>query len=179
VLFNKSDGQMTARRWIRTLLTAFVLIAANKAIAQVDTISHSPSVPTSTAPITLIVDGFNSVSPTGIYTSSFAVTGSTIRLYGCINASGFSTPSTYRIVYQIIALAPGPYVIEYYRATCDAQTGVITIIDPYQLMATTSMIVALGATPDPVPIDNKYLLLLLAVMVLALASRGLSRGRSV
>ena len=163
------------REPIRVLLLAAAVLMANTSIAQVDTISYSPTQPSSTVPTTLIVDGVNSTSPTGVYTSSFTLNGMTIRLYACITASGFSVPSGYRVLYPVSTLAPGVYVIEYYRATCDNQSGVITIILPYQLTATASMIVAVGTNPAPIPIDSKPLLALLVFIVLATAIRRLMR----
>ncbi len=169
-LFRNANLRATAR----VVLLASGMLTATASIAQVDTISYSPTLPSSGVPTTLIVDGVNSTSPTGVYSSSFVRSGMTIRLYGCISAFGFSTPSGYRILYPVNILAPGTYAIEYHRATCDSVGGVITIISPYQLTATASMIVTVGIGPEAIPMDSKYLLTLLAFILLAIASRQLT-----
>lgn len=162
----------------RGLILFAGILFVNIATAQVDTISVSPALPTSTDGITIVVTGFNPVSPTGLYSYSSQLVGTTLRLYACINRYGFSAPSGYIIVYPTMTLSPGVYAIEYYRATCDTQLGVVVFIDPYVITATTTVTVTAAVDAQAIPTTGTYgiAMLALAIFGLACCQRALRQG---
>ena len=109
--------------------------------ALADTITVIPISPTSLDPILIRVDGINPNSGTFVFFSNQSIAGNTIRLEACINANGFSVPSTYSVNYSIASLAPGSYSIEYYRAFCNNSGQVVQGLE-LQVASTLSVLPA-------------------------------------
>jgi hypothetical protein len=161
------------------LLCSAVLACAFSASAFADTITVTPSSPTTADSITLRVDGVSAVSGSGIITSSVAVAGNAVRLNGCTNSAGFATPSTYVALFSVSGLAAGSYTVQYFHAYC-AFDGTIEI--PYaQTASQTFAVTATAPMGTAIPTLSNVVLIGLAVAlaatgVVSLARRGGDRA---
>lgn len=143
-------------------------------IARADTITVAPANPTTGDAISIRVDGVSGVSPSFAISSAVSVSGSSIRLYGCTNYTGFATGSSYFILYSLSSLSAATYVVEYFHGYC-ASDG--TLLVPYQLTVSQVLAVSGAAAAAAIPALNTYALVMLIISTIAVAALVLKRAR--
>jgi len=116
--------------------------------------------------VTYRVDGANPVVGPPVFPGIVTVAGALIRIDGCTNANGFSTPSAYTITVSTPALAPGNYTVEYWRAFCDNNGRAVTAP---ALRASLAFMVAFDAAA--IPASTNWELALLAITLAVVGYR--------
>lgn len=123
-----------------------LMVSLPMSSASADTIAVTPATPTSSDALTFRVDGISPFFVLEAQSQDLIISGNAIQLRACINNVGFSTPSTYVVIYHLAPLSPGVYTVDYLRAMCDLSGNVVV---PYQLQASIQMSVL--DSPSSVP----------------------------
>ena len=113
--------------------------------------------------MTFLVDGVNANSGPPVLPGVVTVVGTLIRIDGCINANGFSVPSLYTITVSTPALAPGNYVVEYWRASCD-NNGQVVVAPALQTLLSFVVVPDVAAIPATTNLVLAFLAFVLAAI---------------
>jgi hypothetical protein len=156
-------------RGLKYCLGVIALLISQSALAQLDdAFTVIPPFPSSSAPFTVRIHGLWGSSPTpGFVPSRTTISGSIIRIDGCLPNVGFSTPSDYWVDAVIGPIAVGTYSVEYYSSTyCH-------IYNPYppRLDVVGQVVVAAGpaVATSAIPTLNSWGVAILALVMLSIA----------
>ena len=133
-------GSRRRGRQLRYGVVVFAWLLSQHALAQLDdTFGVSPPMPFSSAPFTIQIHAYTGTSPSpGLVPSRTTVSGTTIRIEGCVPNVGFSTPSDYWVDAVVGPLPAGTYSVEYYSSHfCIPNTA-----DPPRLYFVDQVVVA-------------------------------------
>jgi hypothetical protein len=156
VVLTSSRENLTRFRHIGRGLQYGLLLAAwvfsQQALAQLDdAFSVAPPIPFSSAPFTIQIHALWGYSPSpGLVPSRTTVSGTTIRIDGCLPTAGFSVGSDYWVDAVVGPLPPGTYSIEYYTSHYCSPNAT----DPPRLDLVDQVVVAAGPPLSPISAVN-------------------------